>query len=107
MEHIFLNVISRHINSTLRQFQDNGVYTGILIETDTKQQDNFNGEEQRMGLRRVRKEEDSFLTNKLFHGVKVAMSLRAKSVNVSTLCQLGTRTEEVDQEDKRYFYCIF
>lgn len=28
------------------------------------------------------------------------MSLRANSVNVSTLCQLGTRKEEAVQEDK-------
>lgn len=39
----------------------------------------------------------SFLTNKLFHGGKGAVSLRAKSVNVSTLCQLGRRSGEARQ----------
>ena len=35
------------------------------------------------------------------------MSLRAKSVNVSTLCQLGTSSGEADNEDKRYHSSIF
>lgn len=46
------------------------------------------------------KREKSFLTNKVFHGRKGAMSLRAKSVNVSTLCQLGTGSGEADEDKK-------
>ena len=65
----------------------------------SNQHDSFNGE--------PKKKEKSFLTNKLFHGGKGAMSLRAKSVNVSTLCQLGTRSGEADKEDKRYYSSIF
>lgn len=53
--------------------------------------------------RGTQKREKSFLTNKVFHGRKGAMSLRAKSVNVSTLCQLGTGSGEADKEDKRYY----
>lgn len=47
------------------------------------------------------------LTNKLIHSGKGDVSLRAKSVNVSTLCQLGTRWGGEDQENKRYHSSIF
>lgn len=53
--------------------------------------------------RRLKKgEKKSCLPNKVFHAGEETMSLRAKGVNVSTLCQLGTRSGEADMEDKRY-----
>lgn len=73
----------------------------ILIDTGQYHRITSTGKSKRQ------KKEKSFLTNKLFHGGRGAMSLRAKSVNVSTLCQLGTRSGEADKEDKRYYSYIF
>lgn len=53
------------------------------------------------GKEKKKEKKKSCLTNKLFHGGKGDMSLRTKSVNVSTLCQLGARSGEADKEDKK------
>lgn len=51
--------------------------------------------------RKTKKGKDkSCLPNKVFRTGEETMSLRVKSVNVSTLCQLGPRRGEADMEEK-------